>query len=110
MKLEIKEKKEVPLLSRTRVQLIASFDKETPSRDVLRKEVAKAAGAKEELTVIKHIYTKFGRKEAKIIANIYKTVEDAKRIEEEHLLKKHYKEEKKPEAPEAAPAEAKAVG
>jgi len=109
MKIEIKEKREVPLLSRTRISATVAFEKETPSRDSLRKEIAKAAGAKEELTIIKHIYTRFGKKEAKVIANVYKTVEDAKRIEEEHLVKKHFKEEKKAEGAAEAPAEAKAA-
>ena len=108
MKLEIKEKREAPLLSRTRVQASAVFDKETPSREAIRKEISKILKVGEDLVIIKHVYTKFGKKEAKIIAHIYEKVDDAKRIEEEHLLKKHFKEEKKEAAAEAAPAEAKA--
>lgn len=109
MKLEIKSEKEVPLLSRKRVKMKAVFEKETPSRDAVKKEAAKALKTKEELTVIKHIYPAFGRKEAKVIAHIYKNADDMKSIEEEHLLKKHLKDEKKGEQPqEAAEAAAEA--
>jgi len=107
MKIEVKDKREVPLLSRMRVSANITFDNETPSRDKIRKELAKILNLDENLTIIKHIYTRFGRKEAKVIANVYKTVEDAKRTEEEHVVRKHFKEEKKAEVAEA-PAEAKA--
>jgi small subunit ribosomal protein S24e len=108
MKLEIKEKKEVPLLSRTRVHLNVEFEKETPSREMIRKELAKILKSKEELIIIKHVYSKFGKKEAKIIAHVYENLDDLKKIEEGHLLKKHFKEEKKAEGAEGA--EAKAEG
>jgi len=108
MKLEIIEKKEVPLLSRTRVQLVAEFEKATPKRDDIRKEVAKKAGADEKLTIVRHIYSQFGKRKAKVIAHIYKNEKDMKMIEDPQMLKKHTKEEpKKEEAAEAKPAEEK---
>jgi len=105
MKIEINEKREVPLLSRMRVQATAVFEKETPSRDEIRKSLSSMLNADENLLIIKHIYTKFGKREAKVIAHLYKNLDDLKRIEEAHLLKKHFKEEKKAEG--APPAEAK---
>jgi len=111
MKLEIKEKKEVPLLSRVRIQAMVEFEKETPSREMLRKELAKLSKVKDELVIIKHVYMKFGKKEAKVIAHVYEKLEDLKRIEEGHLVKKHFKEEKgekKEAGAEAAPAKAEA--
>lgn len=106
MKLEIKEKKDIPLLSRERVQAIVEFDKETPSREMIRNEIAKLSKVKAEQVIIKHVYMKFGKKEAKVIAHIYEKLEDLKRIEEAHLVKKHFKEEKKEAGAEAAQAEA----
>jgi len=106
MKIEIKEKREAPLLSRTRVQAVAVFENETPSREAIRKEIASIIKVNRDLVIIKHVYARFGRKEAKIIAHVYTNMDDLKRIEEEHLLKKHFKEEKK----EASPAPAKAEG
>ena len=103
MKLELLEKKEMPLLSRTRLQFNLEFDKSTPKRDDIRKEVAKKAGVDESLTIIRHVYTKFGKREAKVIAHVYKNLEDMKKIEEKSMVKKHIKEESKPEQkPEAA--------
>ena len=106
MKLEVLEKKEVPLLSRTRVQLKAEFDKATPTRDSIRKEVAKKVGADEKLTIIRHIYTQFGKREARVIAHIYKNEKDMKALEDKTAIKRNIKEEKKEEAEEAKPAEA----
>lgn len=109
MKIELKNEKEVPLLSRKRLKLVADFDKATPSRDAVRKEVSKVAKTKEDLTIIKHIYPVFGKKQAKVIAHVYKNIDDMKKIEEEHLLKKHIKEEPPKEEKEEATAEAPAV-
>ncbi|MBW3023249.1 hypothetical protein KY308_04040 [Candidatus Woesearchaeota archaeon] len=106
MKLELIEKKEVPLLSRTRVQLKAEFDKATPKRDDIRKEVAKKVGSDEKLTIVKHIYTQFGNREAKVIAHIYKKEEDMRRIEDKPAVKRNVKEEPKAEAAEAPEAKA----
>ncbi len=89
MEVKIVEKKEVPLLSRTRVTLVAVFEKETPKREEIRKEASKALGSDEKLTVIKHIYTRFGKPEAKIIAHIYKNEKEMMAIEDKITLAKH---------------------
>ncbi|MEM4337079.1 MAG: hypothetical protein QXG86_03675 [Candidatus Woesearchaeota archaeon] len=101
MKLELIEKREMPLLSRTRVQFLMDFEGATPSRQEVVREVAKKCGVDEKLVIIRHIYNRFGKKQAKVIANIYKTVEDMKKIEEKSALKKHLKEEKPAEADSA---------
>ena len=106
MKLELLEKKEMPLLSTTRMQFLMEFEKATPKREDIVKEVAKKAGSDEKLTIIRHVYTKFGKREAKVIAHVYKSMDDLKRIEEKSMIKKHVKEEPKPEQkPEAAAVE-----
>jgi len=105
MKLELKEEKEMPLLSRKRLQFRAEFESATPKRDDIRKEVAKKAGVDEKLVIIRHIYTKFGKREAKVIVHIYKNEEDIKKIEEKSMVRKHFKEEPKPVA-EQQPAAA----
>ncbi len=112
MKLEIKETKEVPLLSRTRVTLLADFQGPTPSRESLRKDISKQLSKEEKLIIIKHIYTKFGKAGAKIIANVYKNEDELNSFEEKVMIKKHVKEEKKPAEgaetqPEAPKEEAK---
>ncbi|MFP4655956.1 MAG: hypothetical protein ACLFNK_00045 [Candidatus Woesearchaeota archaeon] len=95
MKIEILKEKDMPLLSRKRYSLITESDKHTPSRKELLKKVAENLKTKPELVVIKHIYTKYGSKEVKIIANVYDNKKDKDLIEKEYLLKKNSLEEKK---------------
>lgn len=100
MKIEVNEKREVPLLSRSRITLTADFQGPTPSREAIRKEVAREAKSDEKLVIVKHVYTRFGKPGAKIIAHVYKNEKDLNDFEEKVMLKKHVKEE-------GAPAEAK---
>lgn len=98
MDIQLMKKTETPLLGRKRLEYKAVFDGKTPSRDDIRKEIAKQNKVSENTTIIKHIYTKFGQSEAKVIAHIYTDEATAKNVEESHLLKKHFKEAKKEEA------------
>ena len=59
MKLNILDKKEQKLLSRTEVKGKLEFDKEaTPSNDAVKEEIAKGVGKDAKLVVVKSIYTK----------------------------------------------------
>ena len=102
MDIKIIEKKEIPLLSRTRVTMAVKVQGATPSLDEMRKHAAKQLGADEKLTVVRHIYPRFGKSEAKIIVHVYKNEKEMLSIEDKVALKKHIKEEKKPEAAPAA--------
>lgn len=105
MKLEIAKERDTPLLSRKRVTLNLEYEGATPSRLDLKKAVAKKLGSKENLTIIRHVYTRFGKQKAKIIAHVYEKEEDMKVIEHAKLVVKHQeKEEKKEAAKEEAPA------
>jgi len=106
MKLELLKQKETPLLSRKRATLMAEYQGPTPSRDTLRDAVAKKLDSDKKLTVLKHIYTRFGKQKAKIIAHVYDNEADLKKLERPYIIKKHAeKEAPKDEAkPEAAPA------
>ncbi|MFW5852660.1 MAG: 30S ribosomal protein S24e [Nanoarchaeota archaeon] len=97
MNIEILKEQEAPLLSRKRVTFGLVSDKETPSRKNLLKAVAEKTKAKPELIIIKHVYNKYGSKDVKVIAHIYKNKEDMKNIEGEYLLKKNSLEEPKKE-------------
>ncbi len=82
------------------------FKGATPSRMKIRDAVAKQVKGDPELTIIKHIYTKYGVEKAKIIAHVYNNKEDMAKYEDKKLLTKHEKKEKpKEEAP--TPAEEK---
>ncbi len=110
MKVTVLKERDTPLLARKRVTLEAEYGSATPSRLDLKKEVAKKLSADDKLVILKHIYTRFGKQKAKIIAHIYSDEKEMKRLENDVLVKKHFKEEKKEEAApaaEAAPAEEK---
>lgn len=109
MKLEVIKERETPLLSRTRVTLGLEYEGATPSRLQLRKEVAAKLKSDENLVILKHIYTRFGQHRAKIIAHIYKNLDDLKRIEDEYMAVKHLDKAGKAKAKEARQA-AKAAG
>ena len=105
MEIEIKKQRETPLLSRTRVTLTLNYDAATPNRLEIRKAVAHKVKAKEELVVIKHIYTRFGQKMAKVIAHVYNDKKDMEAIERPFMLKKHNPKKAEGEAA-AEPAKA----
>ena len=109
MKLEVIKERETPLLSRTRITLKAEYEGATPSRLELKKLVADKIKADEKLVVLKHIYTRFGKNSAKIIAHIYQNEKDMQKLEHTKLLEKHFPK-KKEEKAEAAPTEAAAEG
>lgn len=104
MKLEIKKQVETPLLSRSRVTLAAEYQGATPSRMDFKKDVSRKLGVGEELVIIKHVYTRFGKQKSKIIAHVYQNKNDLEKFEDEYLIKKHT-EKKKEE--EEKPAEEK---
>ncbi len=89
MEIDIVKIAETPLLSRKRVTAWASYTGATPPRPVLRKELAKKAKAKENLVVVRHIYTRFGEQRAKLIAHIYEDEKIMLTLEGKKLVEKH---------------------
>jgi len=55
MELKITDKKEEPLLSRTRVEAEISFDKTTPSKSEIKDALVKDMGYKEKLVIVKKV-------------------------------------------------------
>ncbi len=110
MDLEIKKRQETPLLSRVRINATLMYEGMTPSRQDVRKALADKLKVDQQLVVIKHIFTKFGAAQAKVIAHVYETKEVVDTLEHENLLNKHLskedqkriKEEKQKAAQEAA--------
>ncbi len=101
--MEIIEKKEYSLLSRTEIIAKESYTGATPSRDTIKKILAEKLNAKGELIVIKHIYPEFGFGTAKIIAYLYSNKKDMERIEPEYAFKKGIPKEKKEEKKQDKP-------
>jgi ribosomal protein S24E len=71
MQINILEQKEEPLLSRTKVSAIVEYEKATPSYSELTPIIASKLKKDEKLVSIRHIYTLFGKKKAKLTAYIY---------------------------------------
>ena len=120
MKIEIKNKKDNPLLSRIEVSGIVAFEGVTPSNEQVAQSIASQLKVDASVVKMKHIYTGFGEHEAKFLALVYNSKEELDRIEPKpkkqlekeqkavEAAKKTAEEEKPAEAPkEEAPAEKK---
>lgn len=107
MKLDVQKERDTPLLARTRFTLSAEYSGATPSRRDFLKEVSKKLKSNEKLTVIRHVYSKFGRQKAKIIVHVYDTADAMNKLEGEGLIKKHQAPPKKEAPAEEKPAEKK---
>ena len=83
MELKILNKKEEPLLSRTRMEAEVIFENATPSGKEVKSNLAKKIGTDEKLIDVKSIYTVFGLKKAKILFYAYENEEILKRIKVE---------------------------
>ena len=103
MQLKIVNKKEDPLLSRTKVESEIIFEKATPSREEIKNELVKVLGKDEKLIVIKGIYTSYGLRKAKNLSYVYENEESLKRIEIEKKKKSEQKKETKKEGKEDKP-------
>ncbi|MFH0835236.1 MAG: hypothetical protein V1881_02745 [Candidatus Micrarchaeota archaeon] len=103
---EITEKKENPLYSRTDIVASAHVEGATPSRQHVAAEIAKALGAKQDCIVIREIVQEFGSKSARIEASAYSSKEKLEQYEARKYLAERGKKkaEKKEVAEEAKPA------
>jgi ribosomal protein S24E len=115
MKIEIKNKKENPLLARIEVSGIVAFEGATPSNEQVAQSIASQLKVDASVVKMKKIYTTMGSREAEFLAFVYNSKEELDKIEPKP--KKQLEKEKKAaedakkaaEAPkeEAKPAEAK---
>ncbi len=102
MDLNIINEEDKPLLSRKEYKFSTEFKGATPKRLELRDAIARKVKGEPELTVVKHIFNKYGAEGAEIIAHVYTKKEDMTRYEHKKLLARH--SEKKEEKKEAAAA------
>ena len=100
MEIEIKNKKENPVLQRNELTGEITFTGPTPSNQQLLAELAKKLGVQPELIVIRHIYGSFGSGKAKFEAIAYASKEQFDKIEPK---------KKAAAAPGAEPAKAEAT-
>lgn len=109
MEVKVVSEKQNPMLKRKEVSFQVEHGEtgSTPSRVEMRKAVAAATKTNESLVFLKRFVTKTGTLIAVGTANIYETVEQAKLIEPEYIMKRSNPEEKSKETEE--PKEVKEV-
>lgn len=71
MQMNITNKKEEPLLSRTMITATLEFEKATPSYPEVTSLMASQLKIDDKLVAIRHIYNSFGAKKAEVIAYVY---------------------------------------
>ena len=110
MQLTIDTQNKNPLLERTDVTGNIVFEGLTPSNNEVTAAVAEKVGSKEELVVMKNIYTKFSRQEADFSAAVYSSTEARAKAEKmtKHLRKQQEVAQKKAEEDKKAAEEAAA--
>ncbi|MBW3005101.1 hypothetical protein KY310_04685 [Candidatus Woesearchaeota archaeon] len=106
MKLEIKNKKENPLLSRIEVSGTVTFEGATPSNEQMAQSIASQLKADASVVKMKKIHTNMGSHQAVFTAFVYKSKEELDKIEPKPK-KQLEKEQKKAEAAKKAAEEAK---
>ncbi|HDJ51516.1 MAG TPA: 30S ribosomal protein S24e [Thermoprotei archaeon] len=90
MELQIESKRYNPLLKRTEIYArIVHKKSATPSREDVRNLIASEFGVNKDLVIIHYIRTGFGWTVSKAYAKIYDSIEDLRRIEPKHMLRKH---------------------
>jgi len=98
MKIEILKETENKTLARKEVEFkIDHQGSTTPSRVDVRDKIVAQFDASKETVVIRSLETKFGVGVSKGIARIYSDEEQMKRIELDHILKRHGSDKKEGE-------------
>jgi len=100
MEIEIEEKRENPLLYRKEIRFVVIHEGEgTPSRAIVKEELAKKLKEKTGNIIIDYIRSHFGSQKSIGYAKVYKSLDDAKKIEPEYIIKRNIetKEKKKGE-------------
>ena len=90
MEIEVVEKMDNKLLNRMEVRFrVVHTGKKTPERELVKNDLAEMFKVKKEQVIVDHIKTKFGVQESIGYAKVYKTVDDAGKVEPEYLLKRN---------------------
>ena len=71
MNIEVVDKKDEKMLSRMQITAKMDFEKATPNYAEVTAGLAHKIKADEKLIAIRHIYTNFGSKSAKVVAYLY---------------------------------------
>ena len=103
MEIEIESRRENKLLGREEIHFVIKYEGATPRRQKVKEELKKALGLK-GFVLLQYIKPMFGLNQAKVYAKVYPSEEEARKIEEDYIIrrniggkKEEVKEEKKEE-------------
>lgn len=99
MEIEILTEEENPLLHRVDVTFEVIHDEATPSRLSVRDSLAAQLGKDSDEVAVHSLETRFGMRRTIGYAKVYDTPDDAREIEQEHMLTRN-KIESEPETAE----------
>ena len=99
MKINITSEKENPSLKRKEVNFEAIHKEagSTPTRPEVREALAEALNVAQEMVFLKKLETKTGTQLADGLANVYKSENQARRIESEYVVKRNMPPKKEEE-------------
>jgi ribosomal protein S24E len=110
MDFKITKDEKKPLLNRRELSARLGYEARTPSRNDIRKELAKKLNVKEELVVVKRITPEFGARAAKLEIDVYDDEKAMNSIEPGYMIKRHSPGEKKESAEKKKEEAPKAEG
>lgn len=86
--IQVSDKKNQPLLSRTAVKGYVGFEAVTPSRTQLKEKLAESLNADPATIAVKSIRTEFSKKKARFEAHIYDSAQNLEKNESTVVLRR----------------------
>ncbi len=96
MEIKVLSEKQNPMLKRREISFRVEHGQSgsTPSRQDVRRAVATILKIEENVVFLKKLQTRTGTQTAIGLVNVYETVEQAKRVEPEYIVKRNLPPEK----------------
>jgi len=106
MEIDFENRKENKILGREEIIFRVRYEGKTPSREKIREHLRNMLG--KGFVVIEYIKTLYGVPEARGYARVYESEEQAKKIEEEHIIERNFGKKKGKEVKETVKEEKEA--
>ncbi|MFB6074076.1 MAG: 30S ribosomal protein S24e [Haloarculaceae archaeon] len=89
MEIDIIEEEENPMLHRSDVRFRVTHEEATPARLAVRDSLAAMLNKDAEEVVVRELDTKFGMRQTVGHAKVYESPQDARNVEQEHMLERN---------------------
>jgi len=87
--IEVIQDRKNPLLNRRELDLLIAYESSTPKREDVRNALSEKYGVEAERIIVEKMESLFGTNKARAHVHIYDTVDDAKKYERKHILRRH---------------------